>query len=132
MDEIFGLMFHISYVHTPQKIFLKFLTVGHLLVIFVTEFVILVQNPHFYEVNKRVWKWLPTWRNFKNIFCVICAYHKWNFGPKKLFIFHFQLVNNAWFSHVVYVKVPMDSLLNSCKRTLLLLAEVLKVRNSQK
>ena len=37
-------------------------------VIFITEFVLLDLNPHFYEVNQEVWKRPCAWRNFKNIF----------------------------------------------------------------
>ena len=73
-------------------------------VIFITEFVILVQNPLFYEVNNRVWKRLSAWRNFKNIFCAIWTYHNWSFKPKKSTAFHFDRVNDSWFSHILCVK----------------------------
>ena len=57
---------------------------------FVIEFVILVQNPLFYEENKMVWKWLCAHKEeFQRYFCGICRYYELTFKPKK---FHFDLV----------------------------------------
>ena len=83
MGEIFGLKFHTSYVNTPST----------KKVIFVTEFMILVQNSSFYEENKR--------RNFKSIFSrpvVIIIFRPKNgrISP----IFHFDWVNDGWITHI--------------------------------
>jgi hypothetical protein len=51
MGEIFGLNFHLSYLHTPQTFFFEILPWA-MKVIFVTDFVIFVKNPPFFEVNQ--------------------------------------------------------------------------------
>ena len=57
MDEICGLKFHLSHVDMPQEFFLEILPCAHH-VIFVTEFVLLIKTPPFYEVNSFNRKWL--------------------------------------------------------------------------
>ena len=44
--------------------------------IFVTEFLILCKNPHFYEVNQWVLKWLRAWGDFKKLLCCKDNYGK--------------------------------------------------------
>ena len=53
MDEICGLKFHLSYVDMPQEI----PPCAHH-VIFITEHVLLIKSPPFYEVNSFNRKWL--------------------------------------------------------------------------
>ena len=50
MDEICGLKFHLSYVDMPQDFFLEIPPCAHH-VIFITDFVLLIKTPPFYEVN---------------------------------------------------------------------------------
>ena len=61
-----------------------------------------------------VGKWLPAWRNFKSVFCIICTYCKWHFKPKKSSIFYFQVAKDVWLSHTRYVNLiyygPYDGL----------------------
>ena len=57
MDEIWGLKFHLSYVDKPQDFFLEIPSCAHH-DIFVTEFVLLIKTPLFYEVNSFNRKWL--------------------------------------------------------------------------
>jgi hypothetical protein len=56
MDEICGLKFQLSYVVMPQAFFLKIPPCAHD-VIFITEFVLLIKIPPFYEVNSSNRKW---------------------------------------------------------------------------
>ena len=53
MDEICGLKFYLLYVHTSQTFFIEIPPCAKK-VIFITEFVFLDLNPHFYEVNQEV------------------------------------------------------------------------------
>ena len=55
MNEICGLKFHLSYVDMPQD-FLEIPPCAHH-VIFITEFVLLMKIPPFYEVNLSNRKW---------------------------------------------------------------------------
>ena len=58
MDEICGLKFHLSYlVDMPQDFFLEIPPCEHH-DIFITEFVLLIKTPPFYEVNSFNRKWL--------------------------------------------------------------------------
>ena len=50
MDEICGLKFHLSYADMPQEFFLEIPPCANH-VIFVTEFVLLIKTPPFYEVD---------------------------------------------------------------------------------
>ena len=53
MDEICGLKFHLSHVNMPQDFFSEIPPCAHH-VIFVTEFVLLIKIPPFYEVNSLI------------------------------------------------------------------------------
>ena len=50
MDEICDLKFQLSYVDMPQEFFWEISPCAHH-VIFITEFVLLIKIPPFYEVN---------------------------------------------------------------------------------
>jgi hypothetical protein len=50
VGEIFGLKFHVSNLHAPQRFFFEIPPCGKM-VIFVTEFIILCKNPLFYKVK---------------------------------------------------------------------------------
>ena len=45
------------------------------------------------------------WRDFKKNLYDLCAYGIWNFKPKISPIFHFDRVNDGWFSHTLW---PVD------------------------
>ena len=53
MDEIFVLKFYLLYVHKSQKKIVEIPPCAKK-VIFITEFVFLDLNPHFYGVNQEV------------------------------------------------------------------------------
>ena len=57
MDEICGVKFRLSYVDMPQEFLWKFFN-SHTIVIFITEFVLLIKTPPFYEANSFNRKWL--------------------------------------------------------------------------
>ena len=56
MDEVCGLKFHLSYVDIQQDFFLEIPPCAHH-VIFITEFVLLMKTPPFYEANSFNRKW---------------------------------------------------------------------------
>ena len=81
-------------------------------VIFSTKFVLLVLNPHFYEVNQEGWKRPCAWRNLKNTFCVLSTCPKKPFRTEKTSIFNFRYVKEVWTSGLLGV----NSINNLLKR----------------
>ena len=58
MGTIFGLKFHLSYLHIPQRFFFEIPPCGKK-VIFVNEFETFCKSPLFYEVKLIRGKWFP-------------------------------------------------------------------------
>ena len=68
--------------------------------------------------------------------CGVYVYDKWNFKPKISSTFHFELVNDGWISHILYVNPGALHCryhwmkLNTKKKTFILLDKIYKKEGS--